>query len=128
MRGPSFTTDTLRKMLNDVCKCCKSHNAGIMCEITDDEFIKLVHTSENGQPLTHFQCLKSMFKFYEQYSRAQLVDMIVNEVHPPFNMRLHDVHTPIASDIWKQHCKKLQLKQKKIANRMQTQTGNQQRT
>ena len=42
--------------------------------------------------------------------------MIVNEVHPPFNMRWHDVHTPIASDIWKQHCKKLQLKQKKMAN------------
>ena len=116
MRGPSFTTDTLRKMLNDVRECCKSHNAGIMCEITDGEFIKLVHTSENGQPLTHFQCLKSMFKFYEQYSRAQLVDMIVNEVHPPFNMRWHDVHTPIASDIWKQHSKKLQLKQKKMAN------------
>ena len=116
MQCPSFTTDTLRKMLNDVHECCKSHSAGIMCEITDGEFIKLVHTSENGHPLTHFQRLKSMFKFYDQYSRAQLINMIVNEVHPPFNMRWHDVHTPIASDIWKQHWKKLQLKQRKMSN------------
>ena len=67
MCGPSFTNEKLRKMLTDVCLCCQSHNAGIMCEITDGEFIKLIHTLENGHPLTHFQRLKAMFKYYEQF-------------------------------------------------------------
>ena len=62
MHGPYFTNESLRKMLTDMCLCCQSHNAGIMCEITDGEFIKLIHTSENGYPLTHFQRLKAMFK------------------------------------------------------------------
>ena len=76
MHGPSFTNESLCKMLTDVYLCCQSHNAGIMCEIIDGEFIKLIHTSENSHPLTHFQHLKAMFKYHEQFSRSQLVDMI----------------------------------------------------
>ena len=113
MRGPSFTNEILRKMLTDVRLCCQQYNAGIMCEITDGEFIKLVHTSENGHPLTHFQRLKAMFKYYEQFSRTQLVDMIVNEVHPPYTKRWHDIQTPDVPEVWKQHAKKLRVKELK---------------
>ena len=113
MCGPSFTNESLRKMLTDMRLCCQSHNAGIMCEITDGEFIKLIHTSENGHPLTHFQRLKAMFKYYEQFSRSQLVDMIIHEVHPPYTMRWDDIHTPFAPDVWKQHFKKMQTKESK---------------
>ena len=119
MRGPSFTNESLCKVLTDVHLCCQSHNAGIMCEITDGEFIKLIHTSENGHPLTHFQRLKAMFKYYEQFSRSQLVDMIIHEVHPPYTMRWDDIHTPFASDVWKQHFKKMQTKESKKSSSQQ---------
>ena len=119
MHGPSFTNESLHKMLTDVRLCCQSHNAGIMCEITDGEFIKLIHTSENGHPLTHFQRLKAMFKYYEQFSRSQLVDMIIHEVHPPYTMRWDDIHTPFAPDVWKQHFKKMQTKESKKSSSQQ---------
>ena len=119
MHGPSFTNESLRKMLTDVRLCCQSHNVGIMCEITNGEFIKLIHTSENGHPLTHFQCLKAMFKYYEQFSRSQLVDMIIHEVHPPYTMRWDDIHTPFAPDVWKQHFKKMQTKESKKSSSQQ---------
>ena len=119
MHGPSFTNESLRKMLTDVHLCCQSHNAGIMCEITDGEFMKLIHTSENGHPLTHFQCLKAMFKYYEQFSQSQLVDMIIHEVHPPYTMRWDDIHTPFAPDVWKQHFKKMQTKESKKSSSQQ---------
>ena len=106
-------------MLTDVHLCCQSHNAGIMCEITNDEFIKLIHTSENGHPLTHFQHLKAIFKYYEQFSRSQLVDMIIHEVHPPYTMRWDDIHTPFAPDVWKQHFKKMQTKESKKSSSQQ---------
>ena len=109
-------------MLTDMHLCCQSHNAGIMCEITDGEFIKLIHTSENGHPLTYFQHLKAMFKYYEQFSWTQLVNMIVNEVHPPYTMRWDDIHTPFAPDVWKQHLKKILTKESKKSSSKQRKT------
>ena len=90
-----------------------------MCEITNGEFIKLIHTSENGHPLTHFQRLKPMFKYYEQFSRSQLVDMIIHEVHPPYTRRWDDIHTPFTRDVWKQHFKKMQTKESKKSSSQQ---------
>ena len=119
MHGPSFTNESLHKMLTDVCLCCQSHNVGIMCEITDSEFIKLIHTSENGHTLSHFQRLKAMFKYYEQFSRSQLVDMIIHEVHPPYTMKWDDIHIPFMPDVWKQHFKKMQTKESKKSSSQQ---------
>ena len=117
MCGPSFTNES--KMLTDMHLCCQSHNAGIMCEITDGEFIKLIHTSENGHPLTHLQCLKTMFKYYKQFSQSQLVDMIINEVHPPYTKRWDNIHTPFKPDVWKQNFKKIQTKESKKSSSQQ---------
>ena len=60
-----------------------------------------------------------MFKYYEQFSQSQLVDMIIHEVHPPYTMRWDDIHTPFMPDVWKQHFKKMQTKESKKSSSQQ---------
>ena len=99
MKSASLTTNIMRLMLADVREACHKHNARIMCEITDGEFLKIANSTVEGQPLTLLQHLKWRYKFFQQKSKEQLLHTIMLRINPPYNYKWYFVTTQNARDI-----------------------------
>ena len=107
----------MRKMLCDVRQACREHNATIMCEITDGEFLKIANSSETGQPLTLLQRLKWRYKFFDRHSKQQMLDIIMLRIHPPYKFyKWHKVRTINSSRIIHAFTRRLDKWKKKKKN------------
>ena len=128
MRGPSLSTVTVRKMISDIKDKCKEVNARIVCDVTDGEFIRLANHSDDDAPLTHLQRARDLERFYDRYSRKELLDIILQStLCRPAKYPWQFVVTPTdGNDVLARHNHQLkEKKQRRLKSQEQRKERNQ---
>ena len=77
LRGASMTMEVVRNMLKDIHKSLDENNVGILCEVYDGQFHKLITKSIDGTPLTRLQFQQQFFKdTLSKFDRKTLLESI----------------------------------------------------
>ena len=62
LRGASMSTETMRSMISHILQECDERNIGILCEVYDGQFHKLITRDKLNFPLTCLQFQQDFFK------------------------------------------------------------------
>ena len=62
LRGASMSTETMRSMISNILEECDERNIGILCEVYDGQFHKLITRDKQNSPLTRLQFQQDFFK------------------------------------------------------------------
>ena len=78
LRGASMSTETMRSMISHILQECDDRNIGILCEVYDGQFHKLITRDKDNCPLTRLQFQQDFFKrIMNEFDKQELLRFIL---------------------------------------------------